>query len=202
MSWNPFDPIAEAPFKPVAGGYLYQATSPWPFVRGQRFRVTEAQKAELVIRHRTMLRAVFWLTLIGGAVGGVLAAAVIHDRGWKMLAICGLVGLAMGYPARLWLVRKVRPMLGQLAPTDERITGWDRFKRQAVVFSPGFLLAFGLLSLALTALEVWSGISGSNGWDTTTVFGTALFGFCTIYWAVLYAMRRMSTSEISNDQQA
>jgi MFS family permease len=200
MSWNPFDPMAEAPFKPVAGGYLYQAPSPWLLVRGQRFRVTEAQKAELVIRHRTMLRAVFWLVIIGGALGGALAAAALHDHGWKMLAICGLVGLVMGYPARLWLVLKVRPMLGQLAPTDERITGWDRFKRQAVVFPPRFVMAFGLLSLALTALEVARGISGPEGWDSIAVFGTALFGLCTIYWAVLYVMHRMSRSPVSNDQ--
>jgi MFS family permease len=147
-----------------------------------------------------MLRAVFWLVIIGAGLGGALAAAALHDHGWKMLAICGLVGLVMGYPARLWLVRKVRPMLDQLTPTDERITGWDRFKRQAVVFPPRFVMAFGLLSLALTALEVARGLTGPNGWDSIAVFGTALFGLCTIYWAVLYVMHRMSTSQVSNNQ--
>jgi len=190
MSWYPFDRMAELVFKPVADGYLYRAPSLWLFTRGPHFRVTEAQKAELIVCHRTMLRALFWLIVIGGALGGPLAAAGLHGHGWKMLALCGLVGLAIGYAANVWLVRKVRPMLTQLAPTDERITRGERFKRQVAVFSPRFVIAFGLLSLALTALEVLRGIYGPDGWDLIAVFGTALFGACTIYWAVLYAMKR------------
>jgi MFS family permease len=200
MSWNPFDRMAELPFKPVAGGYLYEAPSPWLLVRSQRFRVTEAQKAELVVRHRTVLRAVFWLIVIGAGLGGPLAAAM-HEYGWRMLAICGLVSLAIGYSAKLWLALKVRPMLVQLTPTDEQITRSDRFKRQAVVFSPRFIVAFGLLSLALTALEVLRGIYGSNGWDFIAVFGTSLFGICTIYWTVLYAMTCPSRGSASTNSE-
>lgn len=200
MSWNPFAQMAELPFKPVAGGYVYQAPSPWLLMGGRRFRVTEAQKTELVARHRSMMRALFWLVVVGGAIGGPIAAAFMHDQGWKMLVTCGLVGLAIGYAANMWLVLKVRPMLGQLTPTDERITRSDKFKRQALVYSPRFMIVFGLLSLALTALEVWRGVSGPHGWDFIAVFGTALFGACTVYWAALYVAHLVRTPHTNGHQ--
>jgi MFS family permease len=193
MSWYPFDGMAELVFKPVMGGYIYRAPSLWIF-GGRHYRVNEAQKSELVMRHRSMLRILFWTIVAGGATAGPIAGAFMLHHGWAALGVSVLVGLMMGFVINWWLVRQVRPILAPLTPTSERITRGELIHRQAAVLSPAFLIGFGALSLAMFALSALRGVYGAQGWDFSAVIGTLLFGACTIYWSVLYVMKRRCVS--------
>ena len=101
-----------------------------------------------------------------------------------------LIGLAIGMAGNLWLFVKVSPIVASLTPTDERITQADTFKRQLNVYSPRFIICYGVLSLLLLAASVWDGMYNSAGWSIYPLVGTVLFGACTIYWAVLYVAQR------------
>ena len=188
--WFSFDGMEEVAFKPRADGFVYRPPNPWLFGRGRYYLVNDAQKSELALCHRRMLLVLFWLIVVGGAVAGPLASMFAAGPAWVTLAFAILIGLAIGFCANLWLVLKVRPIIAGLMPTDERITQADTFKRQMSVYSPRFIVGYGVLSLVLFALSVWDGMYGPTGWNLYPVVGTALFGASTIYWAVLFLAQR------------
>jgi hypothetical protein len=192
--FNPLDGMEETVFKPVSGGYIYRAPSPWLFFGGQNYRVDETQKRELASQHRWMLRWTFWLIIIFGAAGGPVAAGFSYNHGVAALVASLLVGLVIGVALNEALVLKVRPIVAGLAPTSETVTRGDVFARQVAVFSPRFVIGFGVLSLVLFALSLTYGLTGPEGWNVNAVVGTVLFGACTIYWTVLYMMKRRRAS--------
>jgi hypothetical protein len=190
-SWFPFNGMEQVAFKPHGDGFIYRAPSPWVFGRGQNYTVNVAQKAELAAKHRQMLLIAFWGIIAAAGVAGPLSASLAGKHALAALAVALMAGLAIGVGAKLWLVSKISPIVATLTPTDERITRTDTFKRQVAVMSPGFIVGYGVLSLALFALTV---IDGLYGWNLYTILGAILFGVTTTYWAVLYvAKRRRST---------
>src|SRR5438093_6864404 len=78
--WNPFDGMEELTFKPVEGGYLYAAPSPWLLGRKRYYFVKAEQKAALAAAHRTTMRQTFWTIVVGAGACGPLAGVFLSSH--------------------------------------------------------------------------------------------------------------------------
>lgn len=194
--WFPFDGMEEMSFKRVPEGWVYRVPNPWLLGRSRYYLVSEKQKSEIAGHHRRM-----WLFLLLGiaviaAVGAPLTLAGFDDQQVVLsLATAALLGLIVGFVANAWLCRTIRPIIADLTPTTQRITQSEVLNTQIAVFSRGYLLFFGSLSLLLFALIALQPLLTSAGWDARSLFGALLFGAGTIYWFALYiAKRRQSVA--------
>jgi hypothetical protein len=194
--WFPFDGMEEMSFKRVPEGWVYRAPNPWLLGRSRYYLVSEKQKSEIAGHHRRM-----WLFLLLGiavvaAVGAPLTLAGFDDQQVVLsLATAALLGLIVGFVANAWLWRTIRPIIADLPPTTQRIAQSEVLNTQIAVFSRGYLLFFGSLSLLLLALIALQPLLTSAGWDARSLCGALLFGAGTIYWFALYiAKRRQSVA--------
>lgn len=194
--WFPFDGMEEMSFKRVPEGWVYRAPNPWLLGRSRYYLVSEKQKSEIAGHHRRM-----WLFLLLGiaviaAVGAPLTLAGFDEQQVVLsLATAALLGLIVGFVANAWLCRTIRPIIADLTPTTQRITQSEVLNTQIAVFSRGYLLFFGSLSLLLFALIALQPLLTSAGWDARSLCGALLFGAGTIYWFALYiAKRRQSVA--------
>jgi hypothetical protein len=194
--WFPFDGMEEMSFKRVPEGWVYRVPNPWLLGRSRYYLVSEKQKSEIAGHHRRM-----WLFLLLGitviaAVGAPLTLAGFDEQQVVLsLATAALLGLIVGFAANAWLCRTIRPIIANLTPTTQRITQSEVLNTQIAVFSRGYLLFFGSLSLLLFALIALQPLLTSAGWDARSLFGALLFGAGTIYWFALYiAKRRQSVA--------
>jgi len=194
--WFPFDGMEEMSFKRVPEGWVYRAPNPWLLGRSRYYLVSEKQKSEIAGHHRRM-----WLFLLLGiaviaAVGAPLTLAGFDDQQVVLsLATAALLGLIVGFVANAWLCRTIRPIIADLPPTTQRIAQSEVLNTQIAVFSRGYLLFFGSLSLLLFALIALQPLLTSAGWDARSLCGAMLFGAGTIYWFALYiAKRRQSVA--------
>jgi len=194
--WFPFDGMEEMSFKRVPEGWVYRAPNPWLLGRSRYYLVSEKQKSEIAGHHRRM-----WLFLLLGiaviaAVGAPLTLAGFDDQQVVLsLATAALLGLIVGFVANAWLWRTIRPIIADLPPTTQRIAQSEVLNTQIAVFSRGYLLFFGSLSLLLFALIALQPLLTSAGWDARSLCGALLFGAGTIYWFALYiAKRRQSVA--------
>jgi len=194
--WFPFDGMEEMSFKRVPEGWVYRAPNPWLLGRSRYYLVSEKQKSEIAGHHRRM-----WLFLLLGiaviaAVGAPLTLAGFDDQQVVLsLATAALLGLIVGFVANAWLWRTIRPIIADLRPTTQRIAQSEVLNTQIAVFSRGYLLFFGSLSLLLLALIALQPLLTSAGWDARSLCGALLFGAGTIYWFALYiAKRRQSVA--------
>jgi FtsH-binding integral membrane protein len=188
--WNPFDGMEELTFRPVEGGYLYAAPNPWLFGRRRHYFVNAEQKALLASAHRTMMQQTFWTIVIGaGACGPIAGGFLPSHSNAQQLAYLGawaLVGIAVGLILNMLLLRRIKPIIGTLTPSSERITRRDMFGTQATTFSRGYVLGFTILSFVMLALSAARPILDPAGRDLLAVVGITLFGFTTIYWCAVY----------------
>ena len=194
--WFPFDGMEEMSFKRVPEGWVYRVPNPWLLGRSRYYLVSEKQKSEIAGHHRRM-----WLFLLLGiaviaAVGAPLTFVGFNEQQVVLsLATAALLGLIAGFAANAWLCRTIRPIIADLTPTTQRITQSEVLNTQIAVFSRGYMLFFGSLSLLLFALIALQPLLTSAGWDTRSLFGALLFGAGTIYWFALYiAKRRQSVA--------
>jgi hypothetical protein len=194
--WFPFDGMEEMSFKRVPEGWVYRVPNPWLLGRSRYYLVSEKQKSEIAGHHRRM-----WLILLLGiaviaAVGAPLTLAGFDEQQVVLsLATAALLGLIVGFVANAWLCRTIRPIIADLTPTTQRITQSEVLNTQIAVFSRGYLLFFGSLSLLLFALIALQPLLTSAGWDARSLCGAMLFGAGTIYWFALYiAKRRQSVA--------
>jgi len=194
--WFPFDGMEEMSFKRVPEGWVYRVPNPWLLGRSRYYLVSEKQKSEIAGHHRRM-----WLFLLLGiavvaAVGAPLTLAGFDDQQVVLsLATAALLGLIVGFVANAWLWRTIRPIIADLPPTTQRIAQSEVLNTQIAVFSRGYLLFFGSLSLLLLALIALQPLLTSAGWDARSLCGALLFGAGTIYWFALYiAKRRQSVA--------
>ena len=194
--WFPFDGMEEMSFKRVPEGWVYRVPNPWLLGRSRYYLVSEKQKSEIAGHHRRM-----WLFLLLGiaviaAVGAPLTLAGFDEQQVVLsLATAALLGLIVGFVANAWLCRTIRPIIADLTPTTQRITQSEVLNTQIAVFSRGYMLFFGSLSLLLFALIALQPLLTSAGWDTRSLCGALLFGAGTIYWFALYiAKRRQSVA--------
>ena len=183
--WHPLDGMQELSFKPVTGGYLYRAPSPWLFGRTQHYVVTEEQKAALAVHHRAMLRQAFWLIIVMGALAVPLASLFPPTHGISFIAASIFIGLAIGFLLNTLLVRKVNPIIAGLTPSAERITQRDMFGKQAQTFSRRYVVGFAALSFVMLALSAARPVIDPAGSDMIAIVGVVLFGLATIYWCAL-----------------
>jgi hypothetical protein len=188
--------MEEMSFKRVPEGWVYRVPNPWLLGRSRYYLVSEKQKSEIAGHHRRM-----WLFLLLGiaviaAVGAPLTLAGFDDQQVVLsLATAALLGLIVGFVANAWLCRTIRPIIADLTPTTQRITQSEVLNTQIAVFSRGYLLFFGSLSLLLFALIALQPLLTSAGWDARSLCGALLFGAGTIYWFALYiAKRRQSVA--------
>ena len=194
--WFPFDGMEEMSFKRVPEGWVYRVPNPWLLGRSRYYLVSEKQKSEIAGHHRRM-----WLFLLLGiaviaAVGAPLTLAGFDEQQVVLsLATAALLGLIVGFVANAWLCRTIRPIIADLTPTTQRITQSEVLNTQIAVFSRGYLLFFGSLSLLLFALIALQPLLTSAGWDARSLCGALLFGGGTVYWFALYiAKRRQSVA--------
>jgi hypothetical protein len=194
--WFPFDGMEEMSFKRVPEGWVYRVPNPWLLGRSRYYLVSEKQKSEIAGHHRRM-----WLFLLLGiaviaAVGAPLTFVGFDEQQVVLsLATAALLGLIVGFVANAWLCRTIRPIIADLTPTTQRITQSEVLNTQIAVFSRGYLLFFGSLSLLLFALIALQPLLTSAGWDARSLCGAMLFGAGTIYWFALYiAKRRQSVA--------
>ena len=194
--WFPFDGMEEMSFKRVPEGWVYRVPNPWLLGRSRYYLVSEKQKSEIAGHHRRM-----WLFLLLGiaviaAVGAPLTLAGFDEQQVVLsLATAALLGLIVGFVANAWLCRTIHPIIADLTPTTQRITQSEVLNTQIAVFSRGYLLFFGSLSLLLFALIALQPLLTSAGWDARSLCGAMLFGAGTIYWFALYiAKRRQSVA--------
>ena len=194
--WFPFDGMEEMSFKRVPEGWVYRVPNPWLLGRSRYYLVSEKQKSEIAGHHRRM-----WLFLLLGiaviaAVGAPLTLAGFDEQQVVLsLATAALLGLIVGFVANAWLCRTIRPIIADLTPTTQRITQSEVLNTQIAVFSRGYMLFFGSLSLLLFALIALQPLLTSAGWDARSLCGAMLFGAGTIYWFALYiAKRRQSVA--------
>lgn len=189
--WFPFDGMEEMSFKRVPEGWVYRVPNPWLLGRSRYYLVSEKQKSEIAGHHRRM-----WLFLLLGiaviaAVGAPLTLAGFDEQQVVLsLATAALLGLIVGFVANAWLCRTIRPIIADLTPTTQRITQSEVLNTQIAVFSRGYLLFFGSLSLLLFALIALQPLLTSAGWDARSLCGALLFGAGTIYWFALYIAKR------------
>jgi len=183
--------MEEMSFKRVPEGWVYRAPNPWLLGRSRYYLVSEKQKSEIAGHHRRM-----WLFLLLGiaviaAVGAPLTLAGFDDQQVVLsLATAALLGLIVGFVANAWLWRTIRPIIADLPPTTQRIAQSEVLNTQIAVFSRGYLLFFGSLSLLLFALIALQPLLTSAGWDARSLCGALLFGAGTIYWFALYIAKR------------
>src|SRR5262245_15524818 len=188
--WKPFDGMEELTFRPVEGGFVYRAPSPWLFGRYRHYFVNAEQKAVLASAHRTTMRQIFWSIVVGAGAFAPIAGAFLpsqpNAQQLVYLGVAGLIGLAIGLTLNALLLLRVRPIIATLTPSSVRITQRDVFGTQTTTFSRGYVLGFAALSFVMLGLSAARPILDPASRDLIAVIGIALFGFCSIYWCAVY----------------
>lgn len=130
-------------FKPVAGGYVYRRPAAWLLGSSEHYLVNEEQKTAICAILTASTRPVLWTAGISwialSALSGAALSLWAHRSGFHAPGLDGFIAmLAMVlsiYPAffvisRQVMLRRLRPILAALPPTDERITSLE--ERQAI----------------------------------------------------------------------
>jgi hypothetical protein len=116
-------------FKPVPGGYVFWLPIPATLGRPQAYRVTEAQKAEILqLAEPTIARWMLWSTRGALALAVAAGRAVAHDGGatpWDavvaFLAVFPTVQIVGSSLAWRAMGRRLQPLLAGLPRSDERL---------------------------------------------------------------------------------
>ena len=160
------DQIEAMCFKPLRGGYVYRASSPWLFGRPEHYFVTEAQKAEILAllvpshpKRRLVLviaSLIVW-TLATAAAVWTFGSGQDNPTGYDLLALAGLIlvpiFLAMLIAAHMQR-RRLAPVLAALPPTDERITRNDMRRAATSVVSFKRAVLMGMMCAAMSIVEI------------------------------------------------
>jgi hypothetical protein len=135
-------------FKPVSGGYVYGAPNAWLFGSREHFLVTEQQKATILATHTSSTRPVLWITGISwitlSALLGTAWPLWAHRSGYHsagLYSVSAMIATILSiYPAfvisRQLLLRRLRPILATLSPTNERITSLEVRQAMQAVAKP------------------------------------------------------------------
>lgn len=202
-----FEGSEEAAFKPVAGGYVFQAPSlAWPFGRASAYLVNEQQKAALTACLRRQRWQVLLVTmgimLAYAALGVTIAMShqALHLSAAKFAVVIIVVAMTVFGMALLpyfWVLRAMRPLLVGLPPTDQRITAGEQIQRLATAISPKVLWlggAGGVLMIVGNLMTVVDPLSESPrppGFPSQ-VFGMLVGAALTGYFVYLAILRRKS----------
>ncbi len=156
----------EGSFKPVEGGYVFQAPSPWGFARPSYYLVSEAKKAEISAR---MGRWRLLLLMVGMPVILCLGLPVIFPStiGRLFLPLYEQLGAGLFMPflfivftllavpliamPQIYLARALRPLLVDAPLTEERIKFAEQLARIAGALSTKMLVISLVAALAMIA---------------------------------------------------
>ena len=135
-------------FKPVSGGYVYGAPNAWLFGSREHFLVTEGQKAAILAIIASSTRSLLWITGISWiALSALLGTALslwAYRSGYHAAGLNGvsaMIAMILSiYPAfvisRQLLLRRLRPVLATLPPTNERITSLEVRQAMQAIAKP------------------------------------------------------------------
>jgi hypothetical protein len=154
-------------FKPVAGGYVFQAPNSWVFGRPSRYLVNEDQKAAIlaiITPRRPILRvAVIAIGVLAWAVaaGTIMWAVSPHADPTTVdgIAIFALVLLPI-YAA--WVIalqrnlRRMQPFIAHAPRTDMRITSGEMRRALANAISARRALVYAALWSVTSSTQVFS----------------------------------------------
>src|SRR3984957_3072817 len=130
--------LAEALFKPLDGGYLFETPNPWIFAPSRRYLVTEAQKAVLLGPFRplpTTLRIVLLSMVVMAIACGVALLwwkfsphmnPTARDELGMGAAFVAAIYVAMLVKVRRYL-RRLAPILVTAVPTTAKRSFRERF---------------------------------------------------------------------------
>jgi len=129
-------------FKPVPGGYVFAPPTGWLFGSRKYYLATEEQKTALLAIFTASSRGVLWIMGIAWIALTALGTALwlwAHRSGHADPALAGLIAMIATilsvYPALVagqqMVLRRLRPVLATLSPTNERITALEM--RQAIL---------------------------------------------------------------------
>lgn len=181
-----FGGVEELSFKRAHDGWLFTSPTMWP---RRTYQVTDAQKAELVGPLRRMLAVQFVLIIVIVFVALSLAENYGASTRWLIIGMALVAGALLS-----WLnwALAIRPLVSGLAPTDERITFSDRFKRQAAIFPKALIVVMLLGSLVLFGGGVAVSLHGAR--DLMDIAGAAFFGILTVYWIALFVAKQRTAN--------
>jgi hypothetical protein len=179
--------VEELSFKRAHDGWLFTSPTVWP---RRTYLLTDAQKANLVGPLHRMLAV--QLVLIFVTVFGAMTLAENYETLNRWL-VFGIAPVAVTFLSWLYWALAIRPLVAGLAPTDERITFSDRFKRQATIFPKGFIIIMLLGSLVLFAAGVAVLLHGAL--DLMEVAGIVFFGMLSVYWIALFVAKQRTKAQ-------
>lgn len=158
------DGIEEGAFKPTTGGYVFRAPSPWLFGKPSYYLVDAAQKATIgaLLRKRVQLAMTFALImlLIALTLSFILLRSdqFLHAPRYLAGVTFGvLVALMVVVVPQVYLMKRLRPIIEGLPPTDQRFARGEHLRRVAAAM-PSWLiysgLAVGILMVFLGLLDM------------------------------------------------
>jgi hypothetical protein len=177
----------EGSFKPVEGGYVFQAASPWVLARPSYYLVSAAKKAEISV-HLARWRLLMFLPILGMIcfLLPVIAFPSLLSPLYRQFgsglfslfiftAFTLLMALLIAVP-QIYLARALRPLLADAPRTEERIKLAEQLPRIAAAVSTK-LLVMGLVSAV--AMVVVGGALLLDAFLEGRLTGSALFGSST-----------------------
>jgi hypothetical protein len=198
-SWQ--DRAVETSFKPSeGGGYVFQCPNPWLFGRMRNYLVNEAQKQQLAACLRQRQRLILWLMAIYVLIALGLTSLLQSMNPppdpssfgfFAVMALTILVMFGLAMVPHLFLMRKIRPLLGELQTTDQAITLREQIFGVAAVISNmhlvlgglgGFMVAVGSIK---TIVEELHGVEGSLYWSGFGLLAGTSFMSYFAYLAIL-----------------
>jgi hypothetical protein len=196
----------EASFKPIEGGYVFQAPSPWMFARPRYYLVSAAKKAEISV-HLDRWRLLLFLPVLGMIclalpviVFPSLLSPLYRQLGSNLfplflVAVFALLMAPLIAVPQIYLARALRPLLADAPRTDERIKFAEQLPRIAAAVSTK-LLVVGLVSAV--AMMVAGGALLLDTFLEGRLTGSALFspsllvvlgGLLTFYFIFLLRLK-------------
>jgi hypothetical protein len=175
----------EASFKDAqGGGFVFRPPNPWIFGSVQNYIANEEQKAEILelgtVRRPVVRTVAFMLALIGCPAASIIAVYLLSDKaGPGLLEAAAITILILGSYALLWLIairsqlRRLRPVLARLVPTDEEFTAQEVQALQAKRTSAKTSTILGLVfagSVIVQALSMAFGAGFDLGAHRTLHF--------------------------------
>jgi hypothetical protein len=131
-----YDGLEEVAFKPVAGGYVFQTSSPWLIGRQRRYFVNEAQKAEIAACLRQTMRrktpfvlvmavlfplvlaaAAFWLVIGGHPTATLTVVTEVDHASQSLVSTLPIAPTGATFPYT------VAPPAGSMAVTAIHVSG-------------------------------------------------------------------------------
>jgi hypothetical protein len=195
-----------ASFKPIEGGYVFQAPSPWVFARPSYYLVSAAKKVE-ISAHLDRWRLLMFLPALGIICLPLpvfffpsLLSPLYRQLGSSLFSlflftVVMLLMAALIAVPQVYLARALRPLLADAPRTDERIKFAEQLPMVAAAVSTKWLV-IGLVSAV--AMIVASGLLLLDAFLEGGHAGSALFsssilavigGLLTFYFIFLLRLK-------------